>query len=67
VPAAQHDVLDSEFRQTHFFRFEIDRSRLARSLEDPQKWEQNPDFRILKITDVDLYLEGNKHSQLLKN
>ena len=67
VPAARHDVLDSEFRQTHFLRFEIDRSRLTRCLDDPHKWEPNPDYRLLKITDVDLYLEGNKHSSLQKH
>lgn len=64
VPACKYDLEDPEFRQMHCLRFEIDKSKMARSLSDPKTWEKNPLYKQLKITDVDFFLNGNKHAQL---
>ena len=47
----------------HCLRFEIDKSKKARIVGSDQV-EDNKDFGILKITDVDFHLDGNKHARL---
>lgn len=64
VHPSRYDVTDPQFRQSHCLRFEIDRSKQARVLGDLTKWEKNPLYGVFKITDIDFYLDGNKHTEL---
>ena len=47
------DVEHPEYQQTHLLRFEIDRTKTSgkRGAE-----------KLMKITDIDLWLSGNRHS-----
>ena len=63
VSKSKYDARDKEFRQMHCLRFEIDKSKKARIVGSDQ-FEDNKDFGILKITDVDFHLDGNKHARL---
>ena len=62
IHPSKYDPSDPGFRQLHCLRFEIDKSKIARSKDDPQLWEKNPAYGLYKITDIDFYLEVNKHS-----
>lgn len=47
----------ADFEQLHLIRFEIDRSNKAPSSQEGQKSSD----KLLKITDVDLWMQGNRH------
>ena len=50
-----YDVSDPNFTQTHCIRFEIDRSKANN--------KENRPASGIKITDVDFWLEGNRHAK----
>lgn len=47
------DVTNPEFVQTHLLRFEIDRTS-----------SKSKEHKVFKITDIDLFMEGNRHCKL---
>ncbi len=51
----QYDVEHPDYVQYHCLRFEIQRKSTA---------QQQPKLNVLKLTDVDFYLEGNRHAVL---
>ena len=47
----------------HFLRFEIDRTKLIRDIESNQL-VPNRLLNVIKLTDVDCYLDSNRHASL---
>ena len=59
-----YDTRHEEFFQQHLLRFEIDRTRLVWVKDEDSGERQlirNPNLNVMKITDVDCYLDGNRH------
>ena len=59
-----YDPRDEHFEQLHFLRFEIDRTRMVWQT-DPETGRQqlvrNRNLNVMKLTDIDCYLDGNRH------
>lgn len=59
-----YDPRDSEFVQEHFLRFEIDRTRMVWETDSDsgeKRLVRNKDLNVMKLTDIDCYLDGNRH------
>ena len=59
-----YDTRDEEFFQIHFLRFEIDRTRMVWQLDERTGQEalvRNSNINVMKLTDIDCYLDGNRH------
>ena len=52
--------------QMHFLRFEIDRTKMTR---DNESGELVPNrlLNVMKLTDIDCYLDSNRHAELKDN
>ena len=64
VQQRMYDTRHEEFFQQHMFRFEIDRTRKIRIKDEDTGAERvirNPNQNVIKITDIDCYLDGNRH------
>lgn len=52
----------NDFEQLHLIRFEVDKTR-RRALHDGEKRSSD---KLMKITDIDLWMAGNRHCIVLK-
>lgn len=61
----QYDAQDQAFRQVHFLRFEIDRTKMVKD-EESGELVPNRLLNVMKLTDIDCYLDSNRHARLHK-
>lgn len=64
VQQRMYDARDPEFLQQHFLRFEIDRTRMVWEEDETsgeRKLIRNKNLHVMKLTDIDCYLDGNRH------